>query len=154
MFSGPPRDALLSRVAGTQIQRTVTLIIGLQFGAQIVGFVLASLADRVGAASLLVLSAALFALGAIPCARLPSSEPSPAAGRRVLREIGIGLAVALRSERIRPVLILTFALGLFFIGSFVVLLPLIIRDVYHGGAADLALAFGANMTGTIVVIAC
>jgi MFS family permease len=152
-FSGPPRDALLTRVAGAQIQRTVTLVIGLQFGAQVVGFVLASLTDRVGAASLLVLSATLFALGAIPSARLPSSEPTPNAGGRMLRDIGDGLRVALRSERIRPVLILTFALGLFFIGSFVVLLPLIIRDVYHGDAADLSLAFGANMTGTLVVIA-
>jgi MFS family permease len=152
-FSGPPRDALLTRVAGAHIQRTVTLVIGLQFGSQIVGFVLASFADRVGAATLLVLSAALFALGAIPSARLPSSEPMPAAGRRMLNDIGVGLAVALRSERIRPVLILTFALGMFFIGTFVVLLPLIIRDVYHGGAADLSLAFGANMTGTLIVIA-
>ena len=152
-FSGPPRDALLTRVAGAQIQRTVTLVIGLQFGSQVVGFVLASLTDRVGAAPLLVLSATMFALGAIPSARLPSSAPSAGAGGRMLRDIGVGLAAALGSARIRPVLILTFALGLFFIGSFVVLLPLIIRDVYHGDAADLALAFGANMTGTLVVIA-
>src|SRR5262245_1903587 len=152
-FSGPPRDALLTRVAGAQIQRTVTLVIGLQFGSQVVGFALASLTDHVGAASLLVLSAALFALGAIPSARLPSSEPTASAGGHVLRDIGVGLDVARRSELIWPVLILTFALGLFFIGSFVVLLPLIIRDVYHGDAADLSLAFGANMTGTLVVIA-
>ena len=152
-FSGPPRDAMLTRVAGAQIQRIVTLVIGLQFGSQAVGFVLASLTDRVGTAALLVLSATLFALGAIPSARLPSSEPAPATGRRIFHDIGVGLGVALRSERIRPVLILTFALGMFFIGTFVVLLPLIIRDVYHGDAADLALAFGANMVGTLVVIA-
>jgi len=152
VFSAPPRDAMLTRVAGTQIQRMVIIVIGLQFGSQIVGFVLASFADRVGAAALLSLSAVMFALGAIPCLRLPDSEPSPADGRHPLREIAIGLQFAVRSERIRPVLILTFALGLFFVGSFVVLLPLIIRDVYHGSAADLSLAFGANMTGTLVVI--
>ena len=152
VFSGPPRDAMLTRVAGAQIQRTVILVIGLQFGSQIVGFALASLTDRVGAPSLLVLCAAMYALGAIPCIRLPASHPEPADGRHPLREIGIGLGAALRSERIRPVLILTFALGLFFVGSFVVLLPLIVRDVYHGAAADLSLAFGANMTGTLVVI--
>jgi MFS family permease len=152
-FSQPPRDALLTRVAGAQIQRTVTLVIGLQFGSQIVGFLLASFTDQVGAAWLLVLSATLFALGAIPCARLPSSEPTAVVRGRMFRDISVGLGVAKRSERIWPVLILTFALGLFFIGSFVVLLPLIIRDVYHGDAADLSLAFGANMTGTLVVIA-
>jgi MFS family permease len=152
VFSGPPRDAMLTRVAGDRIQRTVILVIGLQFGAQIVGFVIASFTDRVGAPLLLVLSAVMFAVGAIPCAQLPASEPAPAAGRHPLREIAIGLQFALRSDRIRPVLILTFALGMFFVGSFVVLLPLIVRDVYHGSAADLSLAFGANMAGTLVVI--
>jgi len=152
VFSGPPRDALLTRVAGAQIQRTVIFVIGLQFGAQIVGFVIASVTDRVGAPALLVLSAAMFALGAIPCTRLPASEPTPANGSNPLREIAAGLGAAIASERIRPALILTFALGMFFVGSFVVLLPLIIRDVYHGAAADLSLAFGANMTGTIIVI--
>ena len=152
VFSGPPRDAMLTRVAGDQIQRTVILVIGLQFGSQIVGFALGSMTDRVGAPSLLVLCAAMYALGALPCRRLPASDPVPADGRHPLREIALGLGVALRSERIRPVLILTFALGLFFVGSFMVLLPLIIRDVYHGGAADLSLAFGANMAGTLVVI--
>ncbi len=152
VFSGPPRDALLTRVAGAHIQQTVILVIGLQFGSQIVGYMIASLTDSVGAPALLVLCAVMYALGAIPCMRLPASDPSPAGGRHPLREIAIGVQVAMRSERIRPVLILTFALGLFFIGSFMVLLPLIIRDVYHGGATDLALAFGANMTGTLVVI--
>lgn len=152
-FSGPPRDAMLTRVAGSQIQRTVILVIGLQFGAQMIGFILASVTDRIGAPTLLVLSAVMFALGAIPCALLPASDPGAAMGRHPLREIGVGLAVAMRSERIRPALILTFALGLFFVGTFFVLLPLIIRDVYHGAAADLSLAFGANMAGTIVVIA-
>lgn len=152
-FSGPPRDAMLSRVAGARIQHTVILVIGLQFGAQMIGFALASITDRIGAPTLLVLSAVMFALGAIPCALLPSSEPGTAMTRHPLREIGLGLAMALRSERIRPALILTFALGLFFVGTFFVLLPLIIRDVYHGAAADLSLAFGLNMAGTIVVIA-
>ena len=75
VFSGPPRDATLSRVAGADIQRTVVLVIGLQFGAQLVGYAFASMTDRVGAAALLMLSAAMFALGAIPCARLPASNP-------------------------------------------------------------------------------
>jgi len=45
VFSGPPRDALLSRVAGDQIQRAVILITGLQFGSQIVGYLMASTTD-------------------------------------------------------------------------------------------------------------
>ena len=36
-FSQPARDALLSRVAGDRIQRTVTIVMGMQFGVQILG---------------------------------------------------------------------------------------------------------------------
>ena len=45
---GPEPIQILTRVAGSQIQRTVIFVIGLQFGAQIVGFVIASVTDRVG----------------------------------------------------------------------------------------------------------
>ena len=36
-FAQPARDALLNRVAGTDIQRVVTLAVGIQFGIQILG---------------------------------------------------------------------------------------------------------------------
>lgn len=150
-FSGPPRDAMLPRVAGARIQRAVVLIIGLQFAAQIVGYVLAAFTDTIGPSVLLMLSAALFALASIPCMKLPASEPARGAGNLVA-EISEGLRAALRSDRIRPALILTFALGLFFVGTYVVLLPVIVRDVYHGGSQDISMAFGANMLGTLVVI--
>jgi MFS family permease len=151
-FSGPPRDALLTRVAGGQIQRTVLIVIGLQFGAQIAGFLLAGVADRIGGAVLLSLAALMFALGVIPCLQLPSSDPGSSPRGHPFRDIGVGLRVAMRSPAMAPALVLTFALGIFFIGSFVVLLPLIVRDVYQGGAAQLSVAFSANMIGTLVVI--
>jgi MFS family permease len=151
-FSGPPRDALLTRVADGQIQRTVLVVIGLQFGAQIAGFLFAGVADRIGGAVLLSVAALIFALGAIPCLLLPSSEPGNSPRGHPLRDIAVGLRVAMQSRAMAPALVLTFALGIFFIGSFVVLLPLIVRDVYQGGAAELSIAFSANMTGTLVVI--
>jgi MFS family permease len=151
-FSGPPRDALLSHVAGQDIQRAVMLVLGLQFAAQIVGFGFASLTDLVGAGALLAAAAAMYALGAWPSRHLPGGRPAAVQERHVLRELREGFAFALRSERIWPSLALTFALGVFFAGSFMVLLPLVIRDVYQGGAADISLAFGCNMLGTVVTI--
>jgi MFS family permease len=151
-FSGPPRDAMLNRVAGADIQRTVIVVIGLQFAAQILGFALASVTDRVGADLLLALTASLYALGALPCLALPAGKTSVAARRHPLRELAEGFAAAVHSPRVWPALVLTFALGIFFAGSFVVLLPLIVRDVYHGGAFELSLAFGCNMLGTVVMI--
>ena len=48
-FIQPARDGMLNRVAGDQLQRTVTVTMGLTFGAQIFGFAAASFADSIGA---------------------------------------------------------------------------------------------------------
>lgn len=151
-FLGPPRDAMLSRVAGGDVQKAVIMVMGLQFAAQIVGFVIASMTDRIGADVLLAAAAVMYALGAWPCLRLPRSEPDPTPRRHVVRELKEGFAVAIRDDRIWPAIVLTFALGVFFAGSFMVLLPLIIRDIYQGGAADFSLAFACNMLGTVTTI--
>jgi len=160
VFSGPPRDAMLSRVAGERIQFTVILVLGLQFLSQIIGYGFALATDLVGGPLLFALAAAMYALGAWPCALLPRGSVNDderaggrAAPRHALAEILAGLREAAQSERLRPALILTLALGSFFFGAFLVLLPLIVRDVYHGGASDISLVFGANMIGTVIVIA-
>ena len=54
-FAQPARDALLNRVAGHDIQRVVTMAIGVQFGIQILGFALGSTADSIGPAALFVI---------------------------------------------------------------------------------------------------
>ena len=54
-FVLPARDGMLNRVAGGNLQRAVTVAQGLTFGAQLLGFVLASAADSTGAIPLLIL---------------------------------------------------------------------------------------------------
>ncbi len=151
-FSQPSRDALLSRVAGDRIQRTVTIVMGLQFGVQILGISLASLADRLGAVPLLLTQAAVMASGAVAMSRV-HVDPfvQPAERKHVLREIREGLALVFGSERLLPIMLLTFAIGVFFAGAFTVLIPLTIRDVYHGGAQQIGFAYVLNMVGTVAV---
>jgi MFS family permease len=150
-FAQPARDAMLSRVAGTQIQRIVTVMITLQFMVQIVGFLLGGLADRVGAVPLLVFQAAVIAAGALAVMRIRLPPLQTAKRAPVWRDIRDGLSVALRSPRIQPAVLLTAAIGLFFGPTFIVLLPLMLRDVYGGSSAGLAMVFGANMVGTVCV---
>lgn len=146
----PARDALLTRVAAGDVQRTVTLVIGLQFGVQIVGFGFGALADRVGPAPLLLLQGAVMALGAVAIERIGRApRPAPRHGR-ALTQIGAGLRFSLRSERIRPAVLVYLAVGVFFAGTYMVWLPLMIRDYYGGGAVGISLAFASNMLGTVV----
>jgi MFS family permease len=66
------------------------------------------------------------------------------------RSIGDGIAEAARSEQMWPVLLLNFGVGVFYVGPFMAVLPIVVRDVYHGGAAEIAYINLAFWAGTIV----
>jgi MFS family permease len=152
-FAQPARDALLNRVAGHDIQRVVTLAIGVQFGIQIVGFALGSTADSVGPAVLFLVQAGCMVAAALAMWRIPPLPPSaPREHRPALREIGDGIAMAWRSDAIRPAILQIAAVGVFFAGTYMVVLPLMVRDLYNGSAAGIAGAFAANMLGTCTLI--
>jgi MFS family permease len=151
-FSQPARDALLSRVAGDRIQRTVTMMMALQFAVQIVGINLGGLADRIGVVPLIVTQAVIMALGALAVMRIRVERfVAPAERQHALREVAAALRLVWGSERMMPVMILAFAVGVFFAGTYVVLIPLTVRDIYHGGSSGIALAFMLNMIGTVAV---
>jgi MFS family permease len=152
-FSQPARDALLNRVAGNDVQRVVTLAVGVQFGIQVVGFAIGSTADRFGPALLMVIQAACMVAAALATTRMPALPAAPLRQRRsALAEIGDGLRVAWGSADIRAPILLTFSVGVFFAGTYMVLLPLMVRDLYQGSAAGIAAVFAANMLGTCTTI--
>ena len=150
----PTRDALLSRVAGDRVQRTVSIVMGLQFTMQIFGFAIGSLSGRVGPVPMLVVQALVMAAGALAVLRIEVPGPLHAGPRpSPLRSIAEGFAWVRGSREVLPVTLLNLGVGLFFAGTFVVLVPLTIRDVYGGGPADIALALFAHTAGTITMIA-
>ncbi len=156
-FIQPARDSLLNQVVASNLQRAVTLAMGLSFGSQIIGYVLSSQADRVGPVPLLVVQGALLALGALFAFKLPSFTPvrtsladaQASARKGALGDIGEGLMLVFRSRRMAPVMILMLAVGLFYSGAFFVVNPLVVRDIYGGSAADIALSYVCFMIGTV-----
>jgi len=148
-FAQPARDALLSRVAGDRIQRAVTLMMGLQFSAQLVGIGLGSLAERAGAVPLVLTQAAVIGAGtfAVLALRVPPLDRQR--GERALDAVRDGVKLVFASPRMRPVMLLNVAMGLFFAGTFAVLIPLLVRDVYRGGAGEIGSAYMLNMLGTV-----
>lgn len=150
-FAVPTRDALLPAVAGPNLPRAVALATALQFIGQLLGIAAASEADRVGAVPLLIAQSALVAAGAIAVWRLPKPPPHPpVAHPSFWRSMGDGIAEAARSEQMWPVLLLNFGIGVFYVGPFMAVLPIVVRDVYHGGAAEIAYINLAFWAGTIV----
>ena len=152
-FAQPARDALLNRVAGTDVQRVVTLAVGVQFGVQIFGFAIGSSADTLGPPTLLIIMSCFMLAAAAATSRIPALPPGPPrAYQHPLIAIREGVLMAWRDPAIRPAIIQAFSVGVFFAGAYMVLLPLMVRDLYAGGSTAIAGTFAANMAGAVVVI--
>ena len=151
-FVQPTRDALLNRVAGADIQRVVTLAIGVQFGVQIIGFFIGSTAATIGPPTLLFAMSAFMLLAALATWRIPQLTPLATTPKtHPLKSIGEGVGMAWTDHVLRPAIIQTFSVGVFFAGAYMVLLPLMVRDLYQGSSPAIAATFAANMLGTVVV---
>jgi MFS family permease len=151
-FAIPTRDALLPVVSkGVGLPRAVALATALQFIGQILGIACASTADRFGAVPLLILHAGLMLAGCLAVRRLPDPPPHPPVEHPSFwRSIGDGISVAAKSDQIWPVLLINFGVGIFYVGPFMAVLPLAVRDNYAGGALELSYVNLAFWAATIV----
>jgi MFS family permease len=156
-FALPARDALLSEVASVDMLRAVTGVTLAQFGGQALGTRLAGIAGWAGSGGALALLAGVTLASALPVALLPAALPRAAGDRpRALAGIREGLREVRRSPILRPVALLVTANGLFFMGPYLVLCPLLVRDLYHGDVGSLSVAmmvftFG-TMAGSVFVL--
>ena len=163
-FLGPARDSLLTRVTQTDtdigMQRAVGLATAGQFGAQFIGITLAGQADNFGAATLVAMIGIGYALCIAVISQLPDyavykseaaaeedgNDAAPATDQAPnfadrIAEIREGIDAAWSSERIRPTILMVGLTGFIFMGAVMVYLPLMIRDVYSGGAFEISLLF-------------
>ncbi len=155
-FAIPARDSALTRVAETNIQQAVTLAMGMQMGSQLVGMLFAALAAITGTPALLFFQAGVMLAGfwaALKLEPLPPRNNAATMGR--FAQIVDGLKSAAEIPIVATVIALNFAVGLFYVGSFLVVLPLMIRDIYQSTPSEFTLRFALiNICfwgGTIVV---
>ncbi|MFQ5699481.1 MAG: MFS transporter [Myxococcota bacterium] len=153
-FTMPTRDSLLSRVSGPNLQRAVSAAMAVQNLFQLGGIALGGAAVYLGAPLLLVASAVLMAAGGVATLRLAPAPPALRLGadRGTAHEILEGLREVLRSPRLAPPTVLALGIGLFFVGSFSVALPLLVRDVYGGSSPEIAALQASLMTGMLLAI--
>jgi len=150
-FVMPARDALLSEVAGADMMRAVTLMTLVQWASQALGSLLGGSARWVGTVPALGLLAATYLAGTPALARLAKAPPAgPAHARMRLADLGVGLREVVRSPLLRPVALLSSAVGALFVGPMMVVFPLLIRDYYGGDVAELGLLQMCLPVGTIV----
>jgi MFS family permease len=147
-FAHPARDSLLSQVAGQDVMRAVTGNTIAQFGAQGLGMAVAAAARWFGSVPVLALQAAFVALGRGATRHLPERGAIAVAQGAGPGDFFAGLRFVLQSD-LRAVLALVCGIGLTFNGSYYVLLPLLVRDVYGGDVSGVSLLLAMFPLGTI-----
>ena len=155
-FITPARDGLLVEVAQGRIQPLVVRVSLIQFGIQTLGYLLAGMSDEIGAVVILSLQSFVLAIGLIAFWRLRVSEtlakaqPDISLTRHVVGSIFEGYRSVIRSPAMSMVVLQSCAMGTFFMGSYLVTLPLLVREVYHGSSQELAWINAANSIGIVV----
>ncbi|MEX0942554.1 MAG: MFS transporter [Pseudomonadales bacterium] len=153
----PARDGLLALVADGLIQRRVVQVSMIQFGVQMIGFIAASFADALGARAILMMQFVILLVGTFAYFKLDVPYVSPASFEhsmitQIKRSIVQGFLTVKASPYMRATVMQNCAMGVFFMGSYIVTIPLVIRDVYGGSAIELAGVNFANSLGLVLTI--
>ncbi len=134
----PARDTLLSEVVRGSMSRAVAGATLTQHAVQVIGSFLAGTASWVGSVPVLAGLSLLVGSGAPAFSRLPRKTRAERLAPPSLRDLRAGVAEVARHTVLLPVLVLATTTGVFYVGPYLVLLPLMVRDVYGGGAAEMA----------------
>jgi hypothetical protein len=140
------------RVTQTGVQSAVMMALITQFVAQLIGFSLAGLAAPIaGPWALLAMQVVVMAFGLLCALALPSMPPkAPAQGLDTPdRGWRTGVDAVIQSPTLYPVILSTISVGIFFIGIFMVALPLIVRNVFGGGQMEISIMNFCFWGGTI-----
>jgi MFS family permease len=153
----PARDGLLTLVADGKIQRRVIQASMIQFGIQTIGFLISSLADTVGAMLMLSFQSFVLSIGALAYYFLEVPQQAQAKTKlhlipQLLASVVDGYKSVRKSPSMRVVVLQNCAMGILFMGSFIVTLPLLIREVYNGSSTELSWINTVNSFGLLVAI--
>ncbi len=145
-LTDPARQAMLSRVTRTDIQRTVTLMTVVTSLVGLGGVWIGGRLETIGLVPILLLQAAIFASGVLAVRQLP---PQPPLGARAPLDLLGGLKAVGRAPLVRSLITLSFVSSLFNAGAYIVAIPFIVTTVYGGDAAMFATVMIVFTTGSI-----
>ena len=155
-LSDPARQAMLSAVAPTDMQRTVTLMTIVTTLAGIGGYWVGGQLESFGLRTVLVIQAACFFGSALAMLRLPPGRGGTGIGvPRPAGSLTSGFVVLWRLPLLRNVILLNIFSSMFNAGAYLVGLPFIARDVYGGNEgffAAMLIVFTAGTVGCNAVL--
>lgn len=153
-FVQPARDGMLSEIAGDRLQRAVTLVMGLSFGGQMIGFIAGGTAETNGPERLLYLQSLMMVIGAAfvyPLTKQGRLAPRSDQKPDEPTSVWVGFKLVKESPLMRPVTLFVFLMSFMYGGAYAVLVPLMTREVFAGSAEEMAQSFIAFVLGTVVM---
>ena len=150
-FSGPAQQAVLSRIAGRDLQRAVTASTAITMFTYTLGLGAAGQLDRIGLRQVLIVQTICLAGGALWIRRIGpqplndagSAEP---AWRRILE----GFRASHRQRPVFDAMTVNFVSSIFNAGGFLTAFPFIVRQVYDGDAQLLSWLMIVFFIGAVV----
>ncbi len=165
-FMMPARDSILNEVvdrrrkcgSGVTLQQGVAFATLAQFAAQIIGLSVGGMAKPAGVWPLLAAQGAIVASGAIAAVFLQRGQMI-STGRdgvgAVFGDILDGMRAVGKDPVLLSMVLSMFGVGVFVIGAFLVVLPIVNADVYHlnsGGLRNIFVTFWAGAFCSSVAI--
>jgi len=150
-FSGPAQQAVLSRIAGRDLQRAVTASTAITMFTYTLGLGAAGQLDRIGLRQVLIVQTICLAGGALWIRRI-GPQPLNDAGsiepawRRILE----GFWASHRQRPVFDAMTVNFVSSIFNAGGFLTAFPFIVRQVYDGDAQLLSWLMIVFFIGAVV----
>jgi predicted MFS family arabinose efflux permease len=144
--SDPARQAMLSRVSQSAVQRTITIMTIVTSFVGLAAVWLGGQLERIGLVPVLVIQGLVFAAGALAIRPLP---PMPVLPRPPGTGLLDGIHASWRAPLIRDTIAQNFLSSLFNAGAYIVAVPFIVKEVYDGDADFFALVVMIFTAGSI-----
>ncbi len=149
-LSDPARQSMLSAVAPTDMQRTVTVMTIVTTLTGMGGYWVGGQLEALGLRTVLAIQAACFLASGLAMLRLPPASGGSGAGvARPGGGLASGFVVLWRLPLVRNVILLNLFSSMFNAGAYLVGMPFIARDIYGGNEAFFALMMIVFTAGTV-----
>ena len=146
-LSMPAQQAIVNKISGQHVQQGVTAATAVQYVVQVVGLLIAGQMDRLGLQVVLLAQILGFCGAALAIMRIESQALVAGTSTSPMRQIAEGLRATWAHPLILSVLIINFVSSAFNAGSFMTVLPFVVKLVYQGDALALGLLMAIFFTG-------
>jgi len=149
-YASPSQQAILNRIAGTEVQRGVTLSTIASFVVQIIGLGISGQMEKVGVDTVLAIQSTSLILAAIAVRQLAPAQIKPTNRQSTIDILMDGFRAVLDNRVILHTMAITFVSGIFNFGAFAIALPFIVKRIYNGDAIGFATMMVIFYTGATV----